>query len=56
MTQFLDVRLQSVGGELAKQVAVCQGASITDYTGLLTGDLVDSIRGRDVLIRRTASM
>ncbi|MGH9590614.1 MAG: alpha/beta hydrolase [Terracidiphilus sp.] len=50
MTMFLDVRLQPVGGELAAQVATCQGTGIADYTGMLMGDLLAGIRGRHVLI------
>lgn len=50
MAQFLDVRLQPVGGELAKQVACCQGTSLADYTGILISDLLSAIKGRDVLI------
>jgi hypothetical protein len=50
MTQFLDCRLQPVGGELATAVAVCQGTSIDDYTGLQLGELVSAIAGRHVLI------
>jgi hypothetical protein len=50
MTQFLDVRIQPVGGELAKQVAVCQGTSLANYTGAMLGDLLNGITGRHVLI------
>jgi pimeloyl-ACP methyl ester carboxylesterase len=50
MTLFLDVRLQPVGGELARHVACCQGTSIANYTGILIGDLQNAIHGRDVLI------
>ena len=50
MTQFIDVRIQPVGGDLAKQVAVCQGASLANYTGATLGDLEDAIQGRHVLI------
>ena len=50
MTQFLDCRLQKVGGELATAVAVCQGTSIDDYTGLALSDLLSAIAGRHVLI------
>src|SRR5580698_445994 len=50
MTQFLDCRLQPVGGELATAVAVCQGTSIDDYTGLALSDLLSAIAGRHVLI------
>jgi hypothetical protein len=50
MTQFLDVRIQSVGGELARQVALCQGTSLANYTGMTLGDLGNAIQGRHVLI------
>ncbi len=50
MTQFLDVRIQPVGGELAQQVAVCQGTSLANYTGMIMGDLLNAIQGRHVLI------
>jgi hypothetical protein len=50
MTQFLDCRMQNVGGELATSVAVSQGTSIDDYTGLALSDLADKIRGQNVLI------
>jgi len=50
MTQFLDVRIQAVGGELARQVAVCQGTRLANYSGIVMGDLLSAIRGRDVLI------
>ncbi|MGH9599741.1 MAG: alpha/beta hydrolase [Terracidiphilus sp.] len=50
MTQFLDLRVQSVGGELAKTVALGQGTTIDDYTGMLSADLLAAIRGRHVLI------
>jgi hypothetical protein len=50
MTQFIDCRIQPVGGELATTVSVCQGTNIGNYTGLNLGDLRNSIQGRDVLI------
>jgi pimeloyl-ACP methyl ester carboxylesterase len=50
MTQFLDVRIQPVGGELAKTVGLFEGTSIANYTGLLAADLFNSIRGQHVLI------
>ncbi len=50
MTQFLDLRIQPVGGELAQQVAVCQGTSLANYTGMPIGDLLNSINGKHVLI------
>lgn len=50
MTPFLDCRLSPVGGELAASVAVNQGDSMNDYTGLPLSELLGSIRGRHVLI------
>jgi pimeloyl-ACP methyl ester carboxylesterase len=50
MTRFLDLRLGPVGGELSRQVAVNQGTSIADYTGLSIAQLLDDIRGQHVLI------
>jgi pimeloyl-ACP methyl ester carboxylesterase len=50
MTQFLDVRLQPVGGGLATSVALCQGTSIANYAGMQAADLLAAINGRHVLI------
>jgi hypothetical protein len=50
MTQFIDLRLSAVGGELARTVAVNQGTNIGDYTGLSQSALLDSIKGQNVLI------
>ena len=50
MTQFIDCRIQPVGGGLATTVSVCQGTNIGNYTGLNLGDLQKSIQGRHVLI------
>src|ERR1700678_3946305 len=50
MTQFLDCRMQAVGGELATAVSVNQGTNIADYTGLSMGDLLKAINGQNVLI------
>jgi hypothetical protein len=50
MTQFIDLRLAPVGGELATSAAVHQGNEIGNYTSLPLSDLLASIRGRDVLI------
>jgi hypothetical protein len=50
MTQFIDLRLSAVGGELARTVAVNQGTNIGDYTGLSQSALLDSIQGQNVLI------
>jgi hypothetical protein len=50
MTQFLDLRLQPVGGGLATAVSICQGTSISDYTGLSLGDLLGAIQGRHLLL------
>jgi pimeloyl-ACP methyl ester carboxylesterase len=50
MTQFLDLRIQPVGGELATAVSLCQGTSIDDYSGLSLNELLSAIHGRHVLI------
>ncbi|MGO9336628.1 MAG: alpha/beta hydrolase [Terracidiphilus sp.] len=50
MTHFLDCRMQPVGGELSQIVAVNQGTSINDYTGLSMGDFLNAIHGQHVLI------
>ncbi|HUB00464.1 MAG TPA: alpha/beta hydrolase [Terracidiphilus sp.] len=50
MTQFIDLRHQPVGGELVKTVALGQGTTLSDYTGLLTADLLAAVRDRQVLI------
>jgi pimeloyl-ACP methyl ester carboxylesterase len=50
MTQFLDLRIQPVGGGLATAVSINQGTSISNYAGLSLNDLLDSIQGRHVLI------
>ena len=50
MTQFIDLRLASVGGELASSAALHQGSCLQDYTSLPPRQLQASIRGRDVLI------
>ncbi|MGD0548526.1 MAG: alpha/beta hydrolase [Terracidiphilus sp.] len=50
MTQFLDVRLQPVGGGLAASVAINQGASLGNYVSLSLNGLLDSIRGRHILL------
>jgi hypothetical protein len=50
MTQFLDCRMSAVGGELATVVAVNQGTSINDYTGMSLSDLLNAIQGQHVLI------
>ena len=50
MTIFLDLRLHPVGGELSSRVAICQGTSISDYAGLLQDDLLEAVRGRNLLI------
>jgi len=50
MTQFIDLRLSAVGGELASCVALNQGTNIGDYTGLSQNALLASIRGQNVLI------
>jgi pimeloyl-ACP methyl ester carboxylesterase len=50
MTQFLDLRIQPVGGGLATAVSVNHGTSIGDYAGLSLSDLQKAIQGRHVLI------
>jgi hypothetical protein len=50
MTRFLDCRMAAVGGELAHIVAVNQGTSIADYTGLAVPELLNAIAGQHVLI------
>jgi pimeloyl-ACP methyl ester carboxylesterase len=50
MTQFLDLRIQPVGGSLATAVSINQGTSISNYTGLSLNNLLDSIQGRHLLI------
>jgi hypothetical protein len=50
MTQFLDLRLQPVGGGLASTASIRQGTSISDYTGMGLSDLLSAIRGRHVLL------
>lgn len=50
MTTFMDVRMNPVGGELSTVVALNQGTSIADYTGMLCQTFLDSIQGCDVLI------
>ena len=50
MTRFLDCRLAPVGGELSTMVAVNQGTSINDYSGLALSDLLGAIQGQNVLI------
>jgi len=50
MTPFLDVRVNPVGGPLAKVVAFYQGASISDYQTITRDQLLQMIHGRNVLI------
>jgi hypothetical protein len=50
MTQFIDLRLAAVGGELVRTPAVNQGTNIGNYTGLTQNALLASIRGQNVLI------
>ncbi|MGD0619044.1 MAG: alpha/beta hydrolase [Bryobacteraceae bacterium] len=49
MTRFLDVRLWPVGGPLRTDVNISQG-DVNTYQGLNKQDLLNDIRGRDVLI------
>ncbi len=50
MTAFLDLRIQPVGGELAKQIAICQGTSLVNYTGMVMSDLLNAVNGQHVLL------
>ena len=50
MTRFLDVRLDPVGGDLATEVGVFQGTSLSNYQTLDANQLRNDIRGRHVLI------
>lgn len=50
MTAFLDLRYAPVGGDLAAQVNVNQGASSADYVSLPLAALQAGIRGRHALI------
>lgn len=50
MTAFLDLRYAPVGGDLAGQVNIGQGTSLSNYASLGLADLLTGIRGRHVLI------
>jgi len=50
MPCFLDVRLSSTGGDLAAEVAINQGTSIANYQSLDKNQLIQNIRGQNVLI------
>jgi len=50
MPCFLDVRLSSTGGDLAAQVAINQGTTIANYQSFDKHQLVQNIRGQNVLI------
>lgn len=50
MTRFLDVRLSSVGGDLAKSVAIGEGTQIGNYQSLNQAEFLGEIGGRHVLI------
>lgn len=50
MTSFLDVRVNPVGGPLAKSVAFYQGSAISDYGTITLAQMLSTIRGRNVLI------
>jgi Alpha/beta hydrolase of unknown function (DUF900) len=50
MTRFLDVRISSVGGALAKSVSLFHGTAICNYRSLNHGEFLNDIRGRHVLI------
>ena len=50
MTQFLDLRLQAVGGGLAATVGINQSLAGGVYQSLPLSDLLASVRGRHVLL------
>ena len=50
MTLFLDVRVNAVGGPLATSVAFYEGSSISTYQTVPQGQILDTVRGRNVLI------
>jgi hypothetical protein len=50
MTRFLDVRLDSVGGDLATTVAISQGTNIGNYQSYNPTQLQSDVRGRNILI------
>jgi hypothetical protein len=50
MTRFLDARLSSVGGDLAKSVAIGEGTQIGNYQSLNQAEFLAEIGGRHVLI------
>jgi hypothetical protein len=50
MTQFLDVRVNSVGGPLAASVTFYEGSSISTCTTITRAQILDAVRGRNVLV------
>jgi hypothetical protein len=50
MAIFLDLRLQSVGGTLATSVSFFAGTCLADYASIQRSDVLNAIRGRNVLI------
>ncbi len=50
MTLFLDVRVDSVGGPLAKSVNLYQGTSLTDFVSLQPAQVAAAVRGRNLLV------
>lgn len=50
MTPFLDVRVNPVGGPLANVVAFYQGTNISNYQTITRDQMLQTIRGRNVLI------
>jgi hypothetical protein len=50
MTQFIDLRLQAVGGGLASSVNANQGTAIGNYASMRLSDLTAAIQGQNVLI------
>jgi hypothetical protein len=50
MTRFLDLRLSPVGGALSRSVAINQGTTVADYSGMDKAQLLSDVRGVHVLI------
>ena len=46
MTRFLDVRLSSVGGDLAKSVAIGEGTQVGNYQSLNQAEFLGDIAGQ----------
>jgi len=50
MTLFLDVRLNAVGGQLARVVNLFQGTSTDDYVTISRQQMLDAVQWKNVLI------